>query len=175
MNTQMFKGQWDHFRQIVGINMRLVETLPENKLDSHPIPNMRTPKELIVHQYGMCLRSVMEGTAAGHITELSVDGEKVIAATLKTRADLLRYVNECWTAADKAAKSLTDEKLSGLVKTPWGKDFPGFVAVGITYDEFIHHRGQIFAYVRALSGDVPMMWDFEHNATEFAPQAAAAV
>ncbi|MBI1798194.1 MAG: hypothetical protein HYR73_00740 [Candidatus Eisenbacteria bacterium] len=175
MNTQAFRGQWDHFRQIVGIAIRLADTLPENKLDSHPIPKMRTPRELIVHMFGMALRGVMEGTATGSISNVTETDEKTIAATLKTRADISRYCRENWAAADKAALAITDEKLAGIVKTPWGMDFPGFVAVGVTYDEFIHHRGQLYAYLRALGCDVPMMWDFEHNAAPFLPAATAKV
>jgi uncharacterized damage-inducible protein DinB len=169
MNQKAFQGQWDHFRQIVGIGNRLIDALPEDKLDAHPIPKMRTPKELVVHQYGM-LRSIAEGTIAGEIKELD---ENTVTPSLRSKADLVRYCGECWTAANKAAQSITDEKLNAMVKTPWGISMPGFASVGVIYDEFVHHRGQMFTYVRALGGDVPMMWDFEHNAAEFRPPASA--
>ncbi len=170
MNQKVFLAQWDHFRQVVGISLRLVDALPENQLDSRPIPKMRTPKELVVHQYGMTLRSVMEGTLAGEIKEID---EKAIVAGIRTKADLVKYCRECWTAADRAAHSLTDEKFRSSVKTPWGMELPGAGAVGVTFEEFMHHRGQLFVYTRALGCDVPMMWDFEHNAAEFQPTAAA--
>ena len=170
MNQKVFLAQWDHFRQVVGIGMRLVDALPENQLDSRPIAKMRSPKELVVHQYGMTLRSVMEGTVAGEIKEID---EKAAVAQIRTKADLVRYCRDCWAAADRAARLLTDEKFHASIKTPWGMDLPGVAAVGVTFEEFMHHRGQLFVYLRALGCDVPMMWDFEHNAAEFRPTAAA--
>jgi len=70
-------------------------------------------------------------------------------------------------------QSLTDEKITRMVKTPWGESFPGFVCVQIIYDEHLHHRGQLYAYLRQLGIEPPFMWDFEHNAPEFQPRAAA--
>ena len=169
MNQKAFQGQWDHFRQIVGIGNRLIDALPEGKLDAQPIQKMRTPTELVVHQYGM-MRAIMEGTITGEIKNFD---EKTVVPSIKSKVDLVRYCGECWTAANKAGQSITDEKLHATVKTPWGMEMPGFVSVGVVYDEFIHHRGQLFAYVRALGGDVPMMWDFEHNAAEFQPAMPA--
>src|SRR6516162_8758724 len=70
MKKHVFDAQWDHLRQMVGIANRLIEMLPEDKLDSHPIPNMRTPKELVVHAYGMGLRRMTEGIIAGEFEDL---------------------------------------------------------------------------------------------------------
>ena len=35
------------------------------------------------------------------------------------------------------------------------------------------HRGQLYAYTRALGVEPPLVWDFEHNEAAFAPQATA--
>ena len=69
---------------------------------------------------------------------------------------------------------LPSEKIEGLVKTPWNESFPGFVYINIVYDEHLHHRGQLYAFLRQLGVEPPMMWDFEHNAPEFQRRAAAA-
>lgn len=69
---------------------------------------------------------------------------------------------------------MSDEKLSGLVETPWGVSFPGAACLGIALDESLHHRGQFYAYLRALGAEPPNMWDFEHNAPEYRPKAHAA-
>ena len=170
MNQQTFRAQWNHIRQLVGIANRLVEAVPESKLDSAPIAHMRTVKELVAHAYGVAIRDCMEGLASG---ELKESNEKTAILSLKTRADLLRYCDECWTAANRAAETVTDEKLKAMVKTPWGHDMPGAAIVGVTLDEFLHHRGQLYAYLRTLGCEVPMMWDFEHNAPGFQPAAHA--
>lgn len=167
---QSFLGWWEHFRQINGLTFRIMSSLPADKLDSHPIANMRTPKELLVHMYGMVVKNITLGITTGAITNCD---EKAAIASLKTKDDLVRYCNECWTAADTAAKSVTDAQLQATVQTPWGISFPGFAAAGVVCDEYLHHRGQLYAYTRALGVEPPMVWDFEHNEAAFAPQAAA--
>ncbi len=167
-DRKVLNAYWDNTRQAHGIALRTIELLPADKLDSRPIQNMRTPNELVVHLYGMVVRAMIEGVASG---EIKAADEKAIVARLKTREDLIRFVNESWAASDKAVSAITDANLSGMVKSPWG-DLPGFVCMGIVHDEFFHHRGQVYAYVRQLGGEPPMMWDFEHNAAEFQPKAA---
>src|SRR5439155_9446780 len=48
MNQKTAMAMWDHIRQINGVTLRLIDALPAEQLDAHPIPNMRTPKELVV-------------------------------------------------------------------------------------------------------------------------------
>ena len=168
MNKEQLDRKWDHLRQMNGIAIRCVEMIPESKLDSHPIPNMRTPKELVVHLYAMSVREVIEGSARGEVTDVD---EKAIVAGIKTRADLVQYCRDSWAAADRATQTMTDAKLMATVKTPWGMDFPAFVGYGIANDELLHHRGQLYAFLRQMGAEVPSMWDFEHNAPEYAPRA----
>jgi uncharacterized damage-inducible protein DinB len=170
MNVQTFSMIWDHLRQMNGIALRLVDALPADKLDAHPIANMRTPKELVVHVYGY-VRTIPEGIAGGELKEAD---EKSALASIKTKADLVRYCTDCWEAGTAAGARLTDAQLAAMVKTPWGGAImPGHALVQVVRDELTHHRGQLYAYVRALGGEVPMMWDFEHNAPEYQPKAHA--
>jgi uncharacterized damage-inducible protein DinB len=169
-NRQSFLGWWEHFRQVNGISMRIIASLPSDKITSTPIPNMRSPVELLVHTYGQIVKNIPAGIAKGEIVGFD---EKSAVASIKTKDDLIRFCNECWTAGDAAAKTITDANLSAMVKTPWGSDMPGFVCAGIINDEYLHHRGQLFTYARALGVVPPMMWDFEHNDAAFAPQASA--
>ena len=168
MNRQTLDMIWDHLRQMNGITLRLIDAVPAEQLDAHPIPNMRTPKELIVHLYGMSIRAMAEGIASGEIHDA---GDEKLAAGIRTKDDLLRFCDESWKAADKALKGVTDAQLNSRVRHPWGGDpMPAAVIVNAIRDELTHHRGQLFAYVRALGGEVPMMWDFEHNAPEYQPK-----
>jgi uncharacterized damage-inducible protein DinB len=173
MNKQAVLQIWDHIRQVNGIGLRLIEALPENKLDTTVIPNMRTPKELAVHMYGQVLREVAEGTVRGTITDETEKHEKQIAAGLKTKADLMRYCLDCWNAADSAVRALPEDRVMGMTATPWGRSFPGFVSFMLMSDEYIHHRGQLYAYLRALGVAPPHMWSFGENAGAFRPEVAA--
>jgi uncharacterized damage-inducible protein DinB len=173
MDKQAVLHIWDHIRQVNGVGLRLIETLPENKLDAIVIPGMRTPKELVVHMYGQVLRESAEGTVTGRITDNCERNEKQIAAGLKTKADLMRYCLECWNAADKAVRFLPEDRIMGMTSTPWGMSFPGFVAFTLMSDEYIHHRGQLYAYLRTLGGAPPHVWSFGENAEAYRPMATA--
>jgi uncharacterized damage-inducible protein DinB len=165
MTRQQFTPFWAHVREMNGIAMRLVEQVPADKFGARPIANMRSVGELLAHMYGMVLRATTVGITTGEIAQ---PDEAAIVATFKTRDDVLRFCRECWNTSDQAAAKITDAQLAGKVKTPWGFDMPGEMCAGVVLDEFVHHRGQLYCFVRALGApEVPMMWDFEHNAPEF--------
>jgi uncharacterized damage-inducible protein DinB len=170
MNRQQVDGMWDHLRKTHGIGLRCVALIPEGKLDAHPIPNMRTPKELVVHMYAMIIQACIEAVPAGRLED---PDEKAIVQSIETKDDLVKYCRKAWEVADKAVQGVTDQQLQNIVKTNWGTDFPGYVMFGITHDEYFHHRGQLYAYLRAMGAEPPMVWDFEHNEPAFQPKAQA--
>jgi uncharacterized damage-inducible protein DinB len=58
-----------------------------------------------------------------------------------------------------------------MVKTPWNFEFPGGTALHTMNDEFVHHRGQLYAYVRAAGGEPPFVWSYAENPPGFGPDA----
>ena len=174
MNKQTLLHMWDHIRQGNGIALRVIALLPADKLDSHPIPNMRTPKELVVHLYHDVLKALAEGVSRGDVAiDMSRETEKKICAGIRSRDELLAFARDCWSAADQAVASITDAQLAAEVKTPFGRNFPGFILLGTLNDEFLHHRGQLYTFARALGAAPPMMWDFGGNEPAFQPKAQA--
>jgi len=172
MNKPMLDDMWEHFRKVNGITLRAIQALPADKIDAHACKDMRTPKDLIVHMYNT-LRTIADGVQKGEIADTEKD-EANIAAGIHSREELHRFALDSWNFADRIVRALPGEKIEGMVKTPWNVTFPGFVCLNyIVYDEHIHHRGQLYAFLRQLGVEPPMMWDFEHNAPEFAPRAAA--
>jgi uncharacterized damage-inducible protein DinB len=118
------------------------------------------------------VQGIPEGVAKGEVT-VDEANEPTVVARLKTRDDLLRYMRESWDAATRAVNSITDAQLAAVIKTPWGMSMPGWMLIGIVNDEFLHHRGQLYAYSRALGAAPPMLWDFEHNEAAYQPKAQA--
>ena len=172
MNKAQLGQWWDHFTRVNGISLRAVQALPKDKIDSKPCKDMRTPKELIVHMYNG-MRLTGDGITKGEIT-YGEDADTGAAAGIRSHDELLRFAADSWKATDASVRSLSDEKIMGIVKTPWGESFPGFVCVQILYDEHLHHRGQLYTYLRQFGIEPPFMWSFENNAPEFQPRAAAA-
>ncbi len=170
MNKQTLDQMFNHLLQVHGVGMRIIDLIPPDKIDAHPIPGMRTPKELVVHMYAMVVREMAEGVLRGNITELD---EKAICERIKTHADLVRFAKESWSAGEAARAKITDQHLSAIVQTPWDFKAPGYIMFGITHDEYLHHRGQLYAFLRVFGIEPIMMWDFGHNAPEYQPKQTA--
>ena len=155
---------WDRVRVLNGIAIRCVANLPEDQLDARPIPKMRTPKELVVHTYATAMQSLMEGLTSGTIENVD---EVALVNRIKGRDDLLRFCNDSWKASDRAARAATEANLAASVKTPWGHDMAGDRCADVVLEELLHHRGQLYVYLRAMGQDVPDAYDFAGNAPEF--------
>lgn len=169
MDRQSHLQMWDQMRTRHGITLRVIEQIPSDQLTSHPIAGMRSPAELVVHMYST-IQQLAEGVLAGAIGE---SREKSVAGGITNREQLLLFVNDAWAAGDKIAGQVTEAQLNGTVQTPWGEPFPGFAMFGFVSDEYLHHRGQLYAFVRALGIEPVMLWDLDHNAPEFRPRQVA--
>lgn len=172
MNKQALSGMWDFMRQKHGITLRLIEALPEDKLHTNPIPGMRTPAELITHVYGVIVRDITVGILNGRVPNNEKE-EKGTAAGLETKKDVLAFAQNCWKEADSAVQKMTDQHLSAVVPTGWDMSMPGWMMMGVTNDEYLHHRGQLYAFARALGVEPPMIWDFGHNDPAYRPKESA--
>ena len=81
MNRQMLDGMWQHMRSKYGIYLRVLDAIPAEQFDAHPISGMRTPTQLVVHTSGSIVRDIAEGVASGSI-KADEAGEDAVAGTL---------------------------------------------------------------------------------------------
>ncbi len=169
MNKQAALGLWDMQRQRHGITIRAVEAIPAERLTSTLVPGMRSPLEIAIH-LSTLTKACAESLATG---ELPYEADAEVLKSVTNRDQLVTYMKECWAASQQAVDACTDAQLMSLVKTPWGSSFPGFVMLSIACDEVLHHRGQLYTFVRLCGIEPPMVWDFEHNAPEFQPKVHA--
>ena len=174
MNKPAFGQAWDQFRQKYGVYLRLLESIPEERFYSHPVAGMRSPAELAVHMSGTVVRDITQGIAKGEITA-DESSEAKVASDLGNKAAVIGFAKQCWSAANAAAATIDDARLNAIVPTPWNMAFPGWVGFNVLNDEFVHHRGQLYAYARACDVEPPFMWGFADNASEFRPAQLAAV
>jgi uncharacterized damage-inducible protein DinB len=173
MNKAVLDQMWDQFRQKYGVYLRLLEAFPADRYDSHPVAGMRTPAELVVHISGTVVRDMAAGVAKGRITADEA-GEVAVAAKLRDKAALIGFARDCFQQADAAVRQIGDAELAAMVPTPWNSVWPGSVAFHILSDEFMHHRGQLYAFARASGVEPPFMWGYGDNAPEFQPRPEAA-
>ena len=165
MNKASHDQSWDYFRTVNGIGLRAIAQLPADKLDAHPIPNMRTPKELIVHMYTIVV-ALPAAVAKGEIKDTDEE-EAATAKRIRTKDELVAWTRAQWTEGARIANGLTEAQIAGMVKSPWGHDFEGYVMMQILYNEYWHHRGQLYCYLRALGVEPVSLYDFEHNEAGF--------
>lgn len=170
MNQQTALAMWDMQRQRFGIAVRVIETIPAEKLTATLVPGMRSPLEIAVH-ISTLTRGCAESLATG---VLEYEDDPTVLERVRTREQLLAYMNECWAASQKAVDACTDAQLAGMVKTPWGgRSLPGQAMLGIVADELLHHRGQLYVFARLCGAEPPMNWDFTNNAPQYRPAAHA--
>lgn len=170
MDKPTLDAMWDYMRQKYGIYLRVLEAIPADRFGDAPIAGMRTPTQIVVHTSGTIVRDIAEGVASGTIAA-EEGGEDAIASTLASKDAVLDFARDCWNRADAAIGKAGDEQLAGPVDNPWGIPLNGTFAMAVLNDEFLHHRGQLFAYVRACGGEPPFMWGFQENPEGFQPQA----
>jgi len=166
MNLSYIRTLWEEMRLVNGITLRVIDAIPADKIDTRPIRDMRTPKELVAHM-AETMRSCAVGATKGKIAT-DENAEKGVG--LETRQDLTKVMSDAWKTADAAVRSLTEAQATAAVETPWNFTPPAWVCIQIIADEHLHHRGQLYAYLRALGVEPPFMWDFENSAPEFQPK-----
>ncbi|MEP7027465.1 MAG: DinB family protein [Candidatus Eisenbacteria bacterium] len=167
MNKAVLTPSWDYFRTVNGVGLRAIALLPTDQLDTHPIPGMRTPKEVVVHMY-QNIEGITAGVASGEIRDFEAE-EKATADKIKSTDALVAWCRAQWDAGHTTFQGLTDAQVQADVKTPWGFAFPGFIMLQILSDEYWHHRGQLYCYLRALGIAPPSIYDFAHNEPAFQP------
>jgi uncharacterized damage-inducible protein DinB len=167
MKKSTVARMWDMMRLRHGIGLRCIEALPADQLDARPVKDMRTPKELVVHMYSF-MRAATESMVSGTLT---LD-EKTEVAGVRSKQDLVKFAEQCWKAADTAAGTITDTHLASTVKVPWG-EMKAADMVGTVQDEYLHHRGQLYTFLRQFGVEPPMNWDFEGSAPAYQPKQHA--
>jgi uncharacterized damage-inducible protein DinB len=167
MNKQILNAVWDQFRQIHGVTVRAIECIPDSQLDAKPIPGMRSVRELVDHMYAY-VRGVPGAVLRGELREEDCPSH---AARLASKKDLIAYANESFQIADQAIAKIDNSHLDRMVPTNWGRSMPGGALIQVIYDEHLHHRGQFYAYLRALGAQPPFLWSFQENAPEYQPRA----
>jgi uncharacterized damage-inducible protein DinB len=169
VNKRTLDAVWDQVRQKYGVYLRLLEAIPDDQYQAHPIRGMRTPAEMVAHTSSGIVRSIAQGVVKGEIKPNAAI-ETADAQSLKTSADAIAYARRCWKEADKAVASIGDDQLAAMVNA-WGMALPGSACITILTDELVHHRGQLYVFARACGGNPPFLWSFGENAPEFAPRA----
>jgi uncharacterized damage-inducible protein DinB len=165
LDKQTFSTLCEYFNMVHGVTVRAIDAFTDRDLDFRPKPEMRTPRELIFHVYSqekVLAESAQLGQFSAEAAGRSSPEEQAGAAELQalvTVNDLKAYAQECHRTAQNIFSSMPESQLNHPVESPLGK-FPAWRYFAFAYDEHWHHRGQIYAYLRLLGKQPPMLYDY---------------
>jgi uncharacterized damage-inducible protein DinB len=141
MNKAQITTEWNYFRMVLGVTRKLVDQIPEDKLDFRPTPEVRTAKELAAHMFNFLTESVDTVEAGKHVESSE--------RNFKSKAELLTWMDAQVEKSFAKFEKLTDAQLAAKIEV-WGETFHGFQILDFTYQEALHHRGQLTVYLRLM-------------------------
>jgi uncharacterized damage-inducible protein DinB len=165
MNKPRFLEKLEYFNMVHGVTLRAIGTFSDEELEFRPQAAMRTVRELIFHIYTQ-EKILAEGAKLGRLTMEAANASnpesEAVAHELKALATVSAaraYADSCHRAAVNTLRGLSEEDLVRSVESPFGT-YPAWRYFDFAYDEHWHHRGQLYAYLRLLGKEPPMLYDY---------------
>ena len=165
MTQSEFQGKLGYFGMVHGVTVKVISTFSDKDLDYRASPAMRTVREIVFHIYAQ-EKALAESIAAGAFSPegfTSATPESPETAStlerLATAEDLRAYAEECHQAAMAVFGALSEEALNREIASPLGT-YPAWRYFDFGYDEHWHHRGQLYACLRLLGKEPPMLYDY---------------
>lgn len=150
--------EWDHE---IAVTRRVVERVPDEKLDWTPHPKSWTLRQLATHLVG--IPGWVPATIEQDDVDMAGDVAKTTDTPAESRAGLLRRLDEHAAAARAALAGAADATLLA----PWSlrsgaTTFFTMPRVGVlrgfVISHMIHHRAQLALYLRLLDVPVPSIY-----------------
>lgn len=137
------RQQWESNRNLV---VRVAEVIPEDKYDYRPTPEVRTIREQFTHIIGenFMYMGFVTGDPPRDMTRIN---------NLKTRAEILKAINESYDYGAKALAGLDDPKAVEMISMR-NQQVPRWAAVLAVIVDNMDHYGNLVVYMR-LNGIVP--------------------
>ncbi|MBN8653609.1 MAG: damage-inducible protein DinB [Cytophagales bacterium] len=148
-SQELFK-HWMGHRQLT---RKVIEAIPEKDFFSFSIGGMRTPALLVSELLAIAgpgLQQIVEGKTEKLDEHLDFKNSKATALALWDEAD--NQIKKYWT-------KISNERFHDRIVT-FGQ-YEGSIWSSIFYfiDNEIHHRAQMYVYLRALNIEPPAFWD----------------
>jgi len=136
------------FDQEMASSRRMLECVPQEKLDWAPHSKSSTLGKLVNHL------AVIPGFAA-----MIVDGQGKRPAEAKSKAELLALLDANVAAGRTALAEVSDNHLLATVLVTAELSMPRTAILRMrVFSHMIHHRGQLSIYLRLLDSAVPRMY-----------------
>jgi uncharacterized damage-inducible protein DinB len=148
MTSQQFLEHWQGHR---ALTRRIIDAFPEDKLFSYSLGGMRPFSALAMEFIGMAVPT-LEGIISGEWSQF-------VEAKATTKAELLRKWDETTARINQLWPKIPPARFQEI-DTAFGQwKMPIYGLLLYLQDNEIHHRGQGYVYLRALSIAPPAFYD----------------
>ncbi|MEJ7625741.1 MAG: DinB family protein [Ferruginibacter sp.] len=142
-----------HWQGQRNLTRKVINSFPEKEFFEFSIGGMRTPAQLIQELLAIAVPGVRQIVTRG-TEELNEHIE-----FNNSKATVLRLWDEASAEINKYWSQIPEDTFSDEILT-FGQ-YPGTVCSSIFYfiENEIHHRGQLYVFLRVLGIEPPMFWD----------------
>ena len=165
MTKKEFLARCDYFNMVHGVTLRAIGALGDADLAFRPVPNTRSPRELIFHIYQQ-EQALAEGAKQGSFSMAQANSSNPEAepgatecSKLVTIDDARAFAEACHRVAADTFRELPEDVINRPVESPFGT-YPAWQYFAFAYDEHWHHRGQLYTYLRLLGKEPPGLYDY---------------
>jgi uncharacterized damage-inducible protein DinB len=139
------------FEHEMQTTLRVLEAVPNGRLDYQPDPKSKTGLGLIRH---IALEDpwLLNCIANGAFTPPPDASD---ACGIASPADAVARYKDKVPAALNRVRAMSGEALAGALNMFEGMKAPGVTFLAVALKHSVHHRGQLSAYLRAMGGKVP--------------------
>jgi uncharacterized damage-inducible protein DinB len=132
---------------------RLLDIIPDDKMDWTPIQGKFTFADLIRHLAAI-ERFMYAENVQGKPSRYPACGKELAVG----REAVLRFFDQCHEESMAIFATLTPENLSGKCVTPAGTSITTWKWLRLLPEHEIHHRGQIYTYAGFLGIETPPIY-----------------
>jgi len=142
-----------HWQGHRALTRRIIDKFSEKDFFEFSIAGMRTPAQLTTE-----LLSI-GGPALKAIVERNDQPYSEVGLSLSTKADYLAKWDAETEAINENWQQLTVDDFSKTFNLFGQYEFPIIENIFYFVDNEIHHRGQMYVYLRALNVEPPFFWE----------------
>ncbi|MET0636718.1 MAG: DinB family protein [Chitinophagaceae bacterium] len=143
----------EHWQGHRRLTRRVIEAFPEKELFTLSVGNMRTPAQLIQELLAIGapgLRQIVHGTT-DKLNEKE-DPKNSKENLLRLWDESTEEINNLWVSLPDGA---FDKEILAFGQYPG----TGWSSISYFIDNEIHHRGQMYVYLRTLGIEPPFFWE----------------
>jgi len=131
--------------------LRVIEAVPNGRLDHRPDPKSKTGLGLVRHitlEDEWLLNCIANG-------EFAAPPDQSDACGIMNPADAVARYKEKVPAALNRVRAMSGEKLTNIIDLFGMIKAPGVNFLAMAVKHSVHHRGQLSTYLRPMGGKVP--------------------